>query len=179
MSETIFKAGDQVTIVPSIYEENFCCPFVYGDTIFILQENKFNGDYPLNLIRNGVILFSVNASGKFRTVDKLPIIEHYAKVHKTKSELKIAKTAVGKNIELKIDASLEKNPLDVQIGGNHYKDMAIQPIEFTLKNNLNFCQGNIIKYVCRYKSKNGIQDLEKAKHYIDLLIAHERKNTKD
>ena len=64
-------------------------------------------------------------------------------------------------------------PLDIQIGGNHYKDMAIQPIEYTMKNNLNFCQGNIVKYISRYKSKNGIEDLKKAKHYIDLLIAHE------
>lgn len=64
----------------------------------------------------------------------------------------------------------ENNALNVQIGGNHYKEMPIQPIEFTHKNNLNFCQGNIIKYVTRYKSKNGIEDLKKAKHYIDLLI---------
>lgn len=60
--------------------------------------------------------------------------------------------------------------LDVQVGGGHYKDMPIQPIEFTHKNGLNFCQGNIIKYVTRYKHKNGLEDLKKAKHYIDLLI---------
>ena len=60
-----------------------------------------------------------------------------------------------------------------QIGGSHYSDMAIQPIEFIHKNNLSFIQGNVIKYVCRYKSKGGIQDLNKAKHYIDLLIEFE------
>ena len=60
--------------------------------------------------------------------------------------------------------------LDSQIGGSHYKDMVIQPIEFTHKNNLNFCQGNIIKYITRYKNKNGKEDLEKVKHYVDLLI---------
>jgi hypothetical protein len=60
--------------------------------------------------------------------------------------------------------------LDIQVGGSHYKEMKIQPIEFTMKNNLNFCQGNVIKYITRYKNKNGIKDLEKAKHYIDLLI---------
>lgn len=64
----------------------------------------------------------------------------------------------------------KQTALDVQIGGGHYKDFAIQPIEFTMKNSLNFCQGNIIKYVCRYNHKNGIEDLKKAKHYIDLLI---------
>jgi hypothetical protein len=66
--------------------------------------------------------------------------------------------------------------LDVQVGGGHYKDMAIQPIEFTHKNNLNFCQGNIVKYACRYKNKNGKQDLEKVKHYADLLIELEGYN---
>jgi hypothetical protein len=64
----------------------------------------------------------------------------------------------------------KQKALDVQVGGDHYKNMAIQPIEFTHKNNLNFCQGNIIKYVTRYKSKNGIEDLKKVKHYVDLLI---------
>ncbi len=60
--------------------------------------------------------------------------------------------------------------LDTQIGGQHYKDMAIQPVEFSMKNNLSYCQGNVIKYVTRYQAKNGIEDLEKAKHYIDLMI---------
>ena len=65
---------------------------------------------------------------------------------------------------------------ETQIGGNHYSNMVIQPIEFIHKNNLSFIQGNIIKYVCRYKSKGGIEDLNKAKHYIDLLIEFEEKN---
>ena len=59
---------------------------------------------------------------------------------------------------------------ETQIGGSHYSDMVIQPIEFIYKNGLSFIQGNVIKYVCRYKSKGGIEDLNKAKHYIDLLI---------
>ena len=65
---------------------------------------------------------------------------------------------------------------ETQIGGSHYSDMVIQPIEFIHKNNLSFIQGNIIKYVCRYKSKGGVQDLNKAKHYIDLLIEFEEEN---
>tara|TARA_R110000796_G_scaffold176805_1_gene293688 strand:+ start:1696 stop:1953 length:258 start_codon:yes stop_codon:yes gene_type:complete len=59
---------------------------------------------------------------------------------------------------------------DVQVGGNHYKDMAIQPITFVLANNLGFCEGNVIKYVSRWGAKNGIEDLKKARHYLDLLI---------
>lgn len=60
-----------------------------------------------------------------------------------------------------------------QIGGSHYSNMTIQPTEFIHKNGLSFIQGNVIKYVCRYKSKGGVQDLQKAKHYIDLLIEFE------
>jgi len=62
------------------------------------------------------------------------------------------------------------NTLEKQVGGNHYKDMKIQPVEFILANGLGFCEGNVIKYISRYKNKNGIEDLEKVKHYVELLI---------
>jgi hypothetical protein len=61
-------------------------------------------------------------------------------------------------------------PQQKQIGGSHYKNYKIQPYEFISKNNLSFFQGNVIKYVCRYKKKNGIQDLEKIIHYCELEI---------
>jgi hypothetical protein len=62
---------------------------------------------------------------------------------------------------------------DKQVGGNHYQALAIQPAEFIHKNGIGFLAGNIIKYVCRYKQKGGIQDLEKAKHYVEMLIEFE------
>ena len=55
-----------------------------------------------------------------------------------------------------------------QIGGSHYKNMRIQPIEFIVANRLDFIQGNIIKYACRYKEKGGVQDLDKIIHYAEL-----------
>jgi len=61
-------------------------------------------------------------------------------------------------------------PLDTQIGGSHYKDLSIQPLEYIHANNLPYCEANIVKYITRWKSKNGLQDLEKVKHYVDLLI---------
>ena len=57
-----------------------------------------------------------------------------------------------------------------QVGGNHYLKYKIQPVEFFIKNNIGFVEANIIKYVLRFKEKGGVQDLEKAKHYIELLI---------
>jgi len=68
---------------------------------------------------------------------------------------------------------------DSQVGGNHYKDMAIQPIEYTLGNNLGFCEGNVIKYISRWKFKNGVEDLQKAKHYIEMLIDEEMAQDQD
>lgn len=52
----------------------------------------------------------------------------------------------------------------------HYTQFKIQPIEFVGVNNLDYFQGNIIKYICRYNLKNGLEDLMKAKHYLDMLI---------
>jgi hypothetical protein len=57
-----------------------------------------------------------------------------------------------------------------QVGGNHYLKYKIQPVEFIIKNNIGFVEGNIIKYILRFKEKGGVQDLNKAKHYIELLI---------
>lgn len=67
----------------------------------------------------------------------------------------------------------QHGPSTRQVGGDHYKDMAIQPSEFIYKNGLNWLQGNAIKYVVRHARKGGAQDLEKAKHYIDLLMEWE------
>jgi len=56
----------------------------------------------------------------------------------------------------------------------HY-DMEIQPITYIMANGLGFCEGNIVKYVSRYKEKGGIDDLKKARHYLDMLIEQEQK----
>ena len=65
-----------------------------------------------------------------------------------------------------------------QVGGNHYERMKIQPIEYIMANELDFCEGNIVKYVSRYKHKNGIEDLKKARHYLNLLIHNYENRTK-
>lgn len=60
--------------------------------------------------------------------------------------------------------------LDTQVDGDHYKTKAIQPVEYIHANNLGFCEGNVVKYITRWRDKNGIKDLEKARHYLDILI---------
>lgn len=66
--------------------------------------------------------------------------------------------------------TLVTTPLDVQIGGDHYKDKAIQPITYIQANNLGFLEGCVIKRVTRWKEKNGVEDLRKAVHELELLI---------
>jgi hypothetical protein len=68
------------------------------------------------------------------------------------------------------------SPLDVQVDGDHYKQMKIQPVEFIHANGIPYLEGNVIKYVSRWRSKNGVADLKKAKHYIELLIELEGRN---
>jgi hypothetical protein len=61
--------------------------------------------------------------------------------------------------------------LEAQIGGDHYKDMKIQPVEFIVANDLAFLEGNVVKYICRHHAKNGAQDIKKAIHYCQLILA--------
>lgn len=62
--------------------------------------------------------------------------------------------------------------LDTQIGGDHY-DMPIQPVEFSIKNGLGFAEGCVVKYISRHRRKGGLQDLLKAKYYVQILIESE------
>ena len=63
--------------------------------------------------------------------------------------------------------------LDYQIAGDHYRKFVIQPVEFCYHNNIPYLEATAIKYLCRWRDKGGLQDLEKAKHFIDLLIDFE------
>lgn len=67
--------------------------------------------------------------------------------------------------------------LEHQEGGSHYKKMAIQPIDFIYFNDIPFIEGNIIKYILRHRKKNGLEDLKKAKHYLEILIEKEYENS--
>ena len=60
--------------------------------------------------------------------------------------------------------------LNVQVAGDHYKKQAIQPVQYIHANGIGFFEGNVIKYVTRWRDKGGIKDLEKAKHYLEMLI---------
>lgn len=73
----------------------------------------------------------------------------------------------------KITEGMDGEPssaLDTQEGGSHYKDMKIQPVEFITANDMDFLQGNVVKYIARHKAKNGALDVRKALHYCQLIL---------
>ena len=61
-----------------------------------------------------------------------------------------------------------------QTNPDHYSELAIEPLDYIIANKMDFLEGNIIKYVTRYKNKNGVDDLIKARKYLDKLIERER-----
>lgn len=69
------------------------------------------------------------------------------------------------------------SPLNTQEGGSHYKGYSIQPIEYGMANKLDICQANVVKYVTRFRDKGGIEDLRKARHYLELLAYYEYRET--
>jgi len=67
-------------------------------------------------------------------------------------------------------AQQEASAFERQVGGTHYSDMAIQPVEFIHRNGIGFCEGAAIKYLSRWRGKGGVEDLRKAIHFIEMLI---------
>jgi len=72
----------------------------------------------------------------------------------------------------------QQSALDIQVGGSHYKSLAIQPAVYCHKNRIGKLEGDVIAYVTRWRQKNGIQDLEKARHTLDLIIEMEEAEAK-
>ena len=85
------------------------------------------------------------------------------------------KVAEGEPLRKLLDGAMSfidprKSALDVQIGGDHYRSMAIQPVTYIESNGLDFLAGNVVKYVSRHKNKNGAADVRKAIHYCQLIL---------
>lgn len=72
-----------------------------------------------------------------------------------------------------------QSALNSQVGGSHYKKYRIQPVEYAMANNLNYCQANAIKYVTRYRDKHGVEDLRKAIHNLEILIELEENDQRN
>ena len=103
-------------------------------------------------------------------MSKNPPFTDSANAHEVKTFTRIGFTA-------RQTAALEnlKAAIDRQEGGDHYKKMKIQPVEYIHANGIGYIEGSVLKYVSRWKNKNGVEDLKKARHFLDLLIEAESK----
>ena len=135
--------------------------FKVGDEVEIVKLDKtiehFGGEKVLSPVGTTSFITYVNVTEDVVEIDK-DIYSYHA------DDLTLVKNEV---LETQV-----YNPLVAQEGGGHYKDRGIQPLEYTMQNNLSFCEGNVVKYISRYKSKNGIEDLAKVIHYA-LLASYE------
>tara|TARA_R100001510_G_scaffold45804_1_gene42543 strand:+ start:1687 stop:1992 length:306 start_codon:yes stop_codon:yes gene_type:complete len=87
---------------------------------------------------------------------------------------KASKTVYGKlNHPNDTATAAPKGAIQRQVGGDHYKKFKIQPLEYALENGLGICEHAVVKYVTRWSDKNGIEDLRKAIHYLEILIQRE------
>lgn len=114
----------------------------------LLFERLFNvlGICEIKTIHGNIYSFDSGSWGK-----------NYSSITSSESFLGIAQSS-GQN-----------SALDTQEGGSHYKSMTIQPIEFITKNSIPYLEGNVIKYVSRHAAKNGLEDIKKAIHYLQLI----------
>jgi hypothetical protein len=153
----MFKVGDKVKVLRSDYPDSI----EVGDIVEVL-----------GVVDGAGVHLSVN--------DKYPLYFYNKEVELVvdtiESRAKIAQDLLfeaAPSIQDLIDSS--KLASERQIDGNHYSKLKIQPMEYALQNDLNYGQSNAIKYITRYKDKNGIEDLKKAIHCIELLIEFEEK----
>ena len=135
--------------------------FKFGDEVEIVKLDNtiqhFGGEELLSPVGTRTFVTYVNVTGEVVEIDA-DIYSYHA------DDLTLVKNEV-----LETQAY---NPLVAQEGGGHYKNRGIQPLEYIMQNNLSFCEGNVVKYISRYKSKNGIEDLAKVIHYA-LLASYE------
>lgn len=123
----------------------------------------------------------INAPACYGDFDENNIAKRYCNgcSHQARCYMSTSKKQPNQVVEVTPEELEEWNKmtaLNKQEGGNHYKDLPIQPVEFIHANAIGYFEGNVIKYVSRWRKKNGIADLEKAKHYIELLIELETRN---
>lgn len=129
----------------------------------IIERREGDNRHPVQYKKDWLI---INAHGVVKWVDDSQEVCDY--VRATYPHIEVVQVGVPSKPTSKKDDKTD-SPLDVQVGGDHYKELKIQPAEYCAKNDIGFLEGNVIKYVTRHKSKNGIEDINKAIHCLELI----------
>ncbi|AUR83985.1 protein of unknown function DUF3310 [Vibrio phage 1.046.O._10N.286.52.E3] len=150
---------------------------MYYDTIEEAIEANPHCTHVLTTSENWGPLNSKNIVGKFRAthfVGGRHLCANDTRCHvqigSTSWVVACDRTSPQPTVEQRVTAArFDQAATDRQIGGDHYKSLKIQPIEYIDANNLPYLEGNVVKYVTRHASKNGVQDIDKAIHYLELI----------
>jgi len=167
----MFKVGDILEAVdPGV-------PYLgTGDIVEVVQVNPSEIDPDFDLLQFEGVKDSHWAC-RFKRYEGYTNQEMIDRIEKAESMLQSAAPSINEIIRNGLITGQEKVAAsETQVAGNHYSKLKIQPMEYCLQNDLNYGQSNAIKYITRYKDKNGIEDLKKAIHCIELLIEFEEKD---
>lgn len=136
--------------------------FKVGDRVICVKDNPVRPEGWIGIVSNPDL-------GVDRTFDWYVVGEEDHQEHAfNEDELELLKRDVITPNDFK--GIKDISALDKQVSGNHYKDCGIQPIEYIHANGLNYFEGNAVKYITRHRKKNGKADIEKAIHYLELMI---------
>jgi len=181
----MFKVGDTLEAVDCELPD-----LKTGDIVEVVQVNPSESDPDFDLLQfEGVK--DTHWACRFKRYEGYTNQEMIDRVEKATSLLKnsapssVRDYIVGDVIDQEAEDAVRRlidpdytprvSASETQVAGNHYSKLKIQPMEYCLQNDLNYGQSNAIKYITRYKDKNGIEDLKKAIHCIELLIEFEEK----
>lgn len=159
--------------------------FKVGDEVRVKPKGLVNVK---RAARRDAKIIQIEAGAVFHVEFRVPITNDEgldSKVwYASRDEIELVKTEKLKTVLAPLSNEAMKSALfggegvkaiDTQEGGSHYKDMAIQPIEYIMANNIPFAEGNVIKYTSRWRKKGGVADLRKARHMLDVIIEEEEK----
>ncbi len=136
-----------------LVKEKEMSKFKVGDKVLCLSSDGFDG----------LVVGEVYTVSEIHNSETVSVKEVKDFVHYNKRFIEAAS----------VQSTESKSALDVQVGGSHYKDKGIQPVEYCYQNNLGFLESNVVKYVSRHKDKNKADDIKKAIHYCKFILEFE------
>ncbi len=158
----------------------------HPDCTHVMQKSESRGDTlfttfaPVYLIDGGYRGSAIPGLERMRCELKDGWVVAYVNGQQPTTDQRVTAARFDQAASEAFDAT-PQSATDRQIGGDHYKSLKIQPIEYIDANNMPYLEGNVVKYVTRHASKNGVQDIDKAIHYLELIkqMRYAEDNTSD
>lgn len=142
----------------------------YGEKITIESIDNVNEVYPMKVRGEDNRVLSYTAEGTYwakeESTDDLDVLVSQP----VSTIIGHSNSTVKSDESIREDYQSKPSSLTVQEGGDHYKTLKIQPVEYIVANGLDFLEGNVVKYITRHKQKNGAQDIKKVIHYCNLIL---------